>query len=204
VSDAVATDKVVVLDRDGTLVIDRGYLDDPAGLQFTPGAGEALIWWHTHGYRLVVITNQSGVGRGFFPVERVEAMNARLYAMVMELGVRLEHIYYCPHRPEAGCICRKPALGLMTQAAADLGFNPQRAVVIGDRESDMEFGRRAGARTILIAADPAPEPPPPAPSAAPPAAPAPAPGSIPALRITPDLVLPTLLSAARAVTARGW
>jgi D-glycero-D-manno-heptose 1,7-bisphosphate phosphatase len=181
---ADATDKVVILDRDGTIVLDRGYLDDPAGLQFAPGAAEALIWWYARGYRLIVITNQSGVGRGYFPVERVEAMNARLYAMVEELGVRLERIYYCPHHPEAGCICRKPALGLLMQAASDLGFNPQRAVVIGDKESDIELGRRAGARTILIAADSA--------------APAPVP------RITPDLVLPTLMHAARAVTDHGW
>jgi histidinol phosphatase-like enzyme len=102
VSDAVATDKVVVLDRDGTLVIDRGYLDDPAGLQFTPGAGEALIWWHTHGYRLVVITNQSGVGRGFFPVERVEAMpDCMPWSWNWEFGSSTSTIALIAPRPAA-------------------------------------------------------------------------------------------------------
>jgi D-glycero-D-manno-heptose 1,7-bisphosphate phosphatase len=142
--------KVVILDRDGTIVIDRGYLDDPAGLEFLPGAAEGLRSLYSQGYRLVVITNQSGVGRGLFPIERVYAMNARLERMVEEAGTRLEHIYFCPHAPDAGCDCRKPALSLMTQAAAELGFDPAGAIVIGDKASDVEFGRRAGALTMLI------------------------------------------------------
>jgi D-glycero-D-manno-heptose 1,7-bisphosphate phosphatase len=182
VTPAAASDKVVVLDRDGTLVIDRGYLDDPAGLQFETGAADALRLWHAHGYRLIVITNQSGVGRGLFPLERVEAMNARLHAMVQDLGARLERIYFCPHRPEAGCVCRKPALGLLTRAASELDFEPRRAVVVGDKESDVEFGRRAAARTILIAHH------------------APRPTTL----IQPDMVLPNLLEAARAVISQGW
>ena len=146
-------DKVVILDRDGTIVIDRGYLDDPRGLEFGPQAAEGLHWLHSQGYRLVVITNQSGIGRGYFTIERLEAMNARLTAMVEESGARLAGIYYCPHAPEAACDCRKPAQGLLRRAAAELGFDPAAAVVIGDKESDIEFGRRAGATTILIAAE---------------------------------------------------
>lgn len=146
------SDKVVVLDRDGTIVIDRGYLDNAAGLEFEPAAAEGLRSLYAHGYRLVVITNQSGVGRGLFPLERVYEMNARLNAMVEEAGARLEAIYFCPHTPDAGCACRKPSLALLTQAASELGFDPAIAVVIGDKESDIEFGRLAGAKTILIAA----------------------------------------------------
>jgi D-glycero-D-manno-heptose 1,7-bisphosphate phosphatase len=153
VKGVAAADKVVILDRDGTMVIDRGYLDDPAGLEFAPGAAEGLHRLHSHGYRLVVITNQSGVGRGFFTLERLEAMNARLRIMVEHAGARLEGIYFCPHAPEAGCACRKPALGLLTQAASELGFDPSSAVMIGDKESDVVFGRRAGAMTILISGD---------------------------------------------------
>jgi D-glycero-D-manno-heptose 1,7-bisphosphate phosphatase len=182
VTASAVSGKVVILDRDGTLVVDRGYLDDPAGLEFEPGAADALKLWHAHGYRLIVITNQSGVGRGLFSLEQVEAMNARLHAMVKSLGVRLERIYYCPHRPEAGCACRKPALGLLTRAALELDFDPRRAVVVGDKESDVEFGQRAGARTILIVHD--------APRATSP--------------MKPDLVLPNLLGAARAVISQGW
>jgi D-glycero-D-manno-heptose 1,7-bisphosphate phosphatase len=148
-----AADRVVVLDRDGTLVIDRGYLSDPDGLEFEPGAAAGLQWLYSHGYRLVVISNQSGVGRGFFTLERLASMNARLNAMVEEVGARLEGIYCCPHAPDAGCTCRKPAPDLLLRAASDLGFNPKSAVVIGDKASDIEFGRSAGATTILIAAD---------------------------------------------------
>jgi D-glycero-D-manno-heptose 1,7-bisphosphate phosphatase len=143
-------DKVVILDRDGTLVIDRGYLNDPAGLEFLPRAAEGLRLLYSQGYRLVVITNQSGVGRGLFPIERVYAMNARLERMVEEAGAKLARIYFCPHAPDAGCDCRKPALRLMKQAAAELGFDPASAIVIGDKESDVELGRRAGAVTILL------------------------------------------------------
>jgi D-glycero-D-manno-heptose 1,7-bisphosphate phosphatase len=172
-----AADKVVILDRDGTLVIDRGYLDDPAGLEFEPGAAEGLRRLYSHGYRLVVITNQSGVGRGFFALERLEAMNARLNVMVENAGARLEGIYFCPHTPDAGCTCRKPALGLLTRAASDLSFNPATAVMIGDKESDIEFGRRAGATTILIGVDARKAP----------------------VRFRPDMVAPNLMEAARAL-----
>jgi D-glycero-D-manno-heptose 1,7-bisphosphate phosphatase len=146
-------DKVVILDRDGTIVIDRGYLADPDRLEFMPGAPEALRWLCKHGYRLVVITNQSGVGRGFFTISHVEAMNARLHAMVESAGATLTKIYYCPHAPEANCACRKPSLALMEQAATELKFEPYNSVVVGDKESDVEFGRRAGARSILISSE---------------------------------------------------
>lgn len=146
-----ALDKVVILDRDGTMVIDRGYLDDPAGLEFEPGAAAGLRQMHSHGYRLIVITNQSGIGRGFFAMDRLEAMNARLADMAAQAGAPLAGIYYCPHTPEDACTCRKPEQDLMRRAALDLGFDPAAAVVIGDKESDVAFGRRAGATTILIA-----------------------------------------------------
>ncbi len=174
-----AANKVVILDRDGTLVIDRGYLSDPAGLEFEPGAAEGMKWLYSRGYRLVVITNQSGVGRGLFAIERVEAMNERLNAMAEEAGVKLAGIYYCPHAPDDGCDCRKPALGLMTRAASELGFDPKSAIMIGDQESDMEFGRRAGATTVLIAAG----------------------ASAAHVRTEPDIIASNLMEAARAIIA---
>lgn len=142
--------RVVLLDRDGTIVVDRGYLDSAAGLEFLPGAAEGLRLLYTQGYRLAVITNQSGIGRGMFPIERLHEMNARLTTMVSEAGARLAGIYFCPHAPEENCDCRKPAPGLITQAAAELKFDPKTAIVIGDKDSDIECGRRAGAATVLI------------------------------------------------------
>jgi D-glycero-D-manno-heptose 1,7-bisphosphate phosphatase len=147
---AGAQAKVVILDRDGTIIIDRNYLSDPAGLEFLPGAAEGLRGLYEAGYRLVVITNQSGIGRGMFSEARLAEIHDRFVAMVEAAGAHIEAIYYCPHLPDAGCTCRKPAQGLMQQAAADLAFDPAGAVVIGDKESDVEFGRRAGAVTIFI------------------------------------------------------
>jgi D-glycero-D-manno-heptose 1,7-bisphosphate phosphatase len=169
----------VILDRDGTLVVDRGYLGDPAGLEFEPGAVEGLQWLYARSYRLIVISNQSGVGRGYFPLDRLHAMNARLNTMVESVGVRLEGIYCCPHAPEANCSCRKPALGLMKDAASELEFDPAAAVVVGDKETDIEFGRRAGAITVLISLQ----------------------ETAASLSSQATIVAPNLLHAARAITA---
>lgn len=145
---------IVILDRDGTLVVDRHYLADPAGLEFLPGAAQGLRALHEQGHRLVVITNQSGIGRGLLTLAQLEAIHERFRHMMREAGAPLEAIYYCPHAPEADCACRKPRSELFWRAAADLGFEPSEAVVIGDKSSDVEFGRRVGAKTILIAAQP--------------------------------------------------
>ncbi len=146
-------EKVVVLDRDGTIVVDRGYLADPEGLAFLPGAPEGLRWFYQHGYRLIVITNQSAVGRGMLSVEGLEEVNTQLHRMLEAVGVRIEQIYSCPHVPDDRCACRKPGTGLLLQAAADLDFDPATAIVIGDKASDVEMGRRVGATTILIGGD---------------------------------------------------
>jgi histidinol-phosphate phosphatase family protein len=146
---------VIILDRDGTFLDDPGYLDDPAALRFLPGAGAALRCLHERGYRLVVITNQSGVGRGLFSLARLQEIHRRLTEMVEEAGSRLEGIYACPHVPDAGCDCRKPQDGLFRQAASELGFEASSAIVIGDRLSDMLLGRRVGAPAILVGGDPA-------------------------------------------------
>ena len=142
--------QTVVLDRDGTLVVDRNYLDDPDDLEFLPGAAEGLRRLHERGYRLVVISNQSGVGRGRFSLERLREINARLQQMVRAAGAELAGIYCCPHRPEDGCACRKPGTELLLQAARELRFDPEASIVIGDKATDIELGRRVGARTMLI------------------------------------------------------
>lgn len=148
---AQSVERVVLLDRDGTLVIDRDYLADPAGLEFLPGAAEALRRLHQRGYRLVIISNQSGVGRGLFSLERLHEIDARLSQMVREAGAELAGIYSCPHRPDENCACRKPKVELVRQAAQELQFDPAAAVMIGDRDSDIELGRRIGATTIRLA-----------------------------------------------------
>jgi D-glycero-D-manno-heptose 1,7-bisphosphate phosphatase len=140
----------VILDRDGTLVVDRDYLDDPEQLEFLPGAVEGLRVLREQGHRIVVVTNQSGVGRGRFSLARLHEIHARLLQMAAAAGAPIDAIYYCPHRPEEACECRKPKPKLVRQAAADLGFEPSAAVIIGDKSSDIELGRNLGAMTMLV------------------------------------------------------
>jgi D-glycero-D-manno-heptose 1,7-bisphosphate phosphatase len=138
------------LDRDGTIVVDRHYPSDPDALEFAPGAAAGLYRMSEMGFRLVVITNQSGIARGFFSLEKLQAIHERLKQMLGAIGVRLDGIYYCPHAPEDECDCRKPKLGLLRQASSDLGFEMSESIVIGDKDSDIEFGDRAGALTMLV------------------------------------------------------
>jgi len=105
---------------------------------------------YQRGFRLVVITNQSGVGRGLFSLGRLQEMNSRLMDMVSRSDAQLERIYYCPHRPDENCLCRKRQTTLLMDAALDLSFEPAKVVVIGDKSADIELGRRAGALTMLI------------------------------------------------------
>ena len=131
------------LDRDGTIIEDPGYLRDPEDIRFIPGAIDALRALQQAGYRLVVLTNQSGVARGLLTETDVRRVNERLTTLLAEAGVRPDGIYYCPHHPDYGppeyrrdCDCRKPRPGMIHRAARDLGLNPRRSVVIGDHVSD--------------------------------------------------------------------
>lgn len=142
--------KVVVLDRDGTIVVDRHYLADPDDLKFEAGAEAGLRKMSEMGFRLVVITNQSGIARGLFSLARLEEIHERLRQMMRSVGAPLDGVYFCPHQPADDCDCRKPKLGLMRQASAELGFDMSESIVIGDKDSDVEFGRRAGAFTLQI------------------------------------------------------
>ena len=142
--------RYVLLDRDGTLNVERNYLSDPAGLELMPGVGQALVALQKIGLGLVVITNQPGVGRGYLDVAQLDRIHVRLRELLSAEGVVLDGIYYCPHTPQDGCACRKPSTGLIENAAADLGFDPRRSFVVGDKSCDIELGARLGATTILV------------------------------------------------------
>ena len=142
--------RFVVLDRDGTLIVEKHYLADPDGVELIDGAGAALRRLAALGLGLVVVTNQSGVGRGLFSDARLAEIHSRLEALLAGEGIRLAGIYACPHHPEQGCACRKPRTGLLLRAADELGFDPRRAFVVGDLASDVELGRAVGATTVLV------------------------------------------------------
>lgn len=140
----------VILDRDGTIIAEECYLSDPARVALCPNAGEGLRRMSDLGWGLIVISNQSGVGRGYYDEAAVARVNARLSELLAAFGVKLDAIYYCPHLPEAHCDCRKPRTGMLLKAAADFGFEPRACVVIGDKVCDIELGRAVGAETILV------------------------------------------------------
>jgi D-glycero-D-manno-heptose 1,7-bisphosphate phosphatase len=147
----------VFLDKDGTLIVDVPYNVDPTLIRLTDGAIGGLRALHEAGYLLVVVSNQSGVARGIFEAPALHAVEARLRTLLGAAGVPLAGFYFCPHHPggaveqyAVSCECRKPAPGLLLRAAADLGINVRRSWLVGDILHDIEAGRRAGCRTILL------------------------------------------------------
>lgn len=142
--------RCVVLDRDGTINVERRYLSDPQDVELIRGVGDALRSLQELGLGLVVITNQSAVGRGFFDAARLDAIHRRLRELLAAEGVLLEGLYYCPHAPHDGCSCRKPQPGLVERAARELDFDPRLSFVIGDKTCDLALGQRVGATTFLV------------------------------------------------------
>ena len=142
--------RCVVLDRDGTIIVERHYLSDPDQVELIPGAVEGLRRLREMGLGLAVVTNQSGVGRGLFDTTRLDLIHRRMSELLEAEGVSLDGIYYCPHTPEDDCGCRKPRTGLLERASKELGLDFETAFVVGDKPVDIELGRRVGATTFLV------------------------------------------------------
>jgi len=146
--------KWIILDRDDTLIIDTGYISNPACVELLPQAAEGLRMLADSGYKFVVVTNQSGVGRGLFTENGMNAVNARLAEILEREGLKIEKFYCCTHAPEEKCSCRKPGVELVRRAQRELGFDDsQICCVIGDRICDTELARRLGVRSILLRGD---------------------------------------------------
>jgi D-glycero-D-manno-heptose 1,7-bisphosphate phosphatase len=150
--EAAAPRRLALIDRDGTIIVDKVYLSDPDGVEFAPGAVEGLRLLRDAGFALVLITNQSGIARGFFDVAMLERIHDRLKSMLAAEDLKLEAIYFCPHGPDDGCDCRKPRPGMPRRAMRDLGFEPDEAVVIGDSDADMGAAEAAGVAGLRVAA----------------------------------------------------
>ena len=149
--------RAVFLDKDGTLIEDVPYNVDPAQMRLTVGAGVGLWQMYQMGYQLIVISNQAGVARGYFPESALAAVEQRLHALLKPFNVPLAGFYYCPHHPEGtvaeyaiACACRKPAPGLLIQAARDHAIDLMASWFVGDILNDVEAGRSAGCQTILL------------------------------------------------------
>lgn len=141
---------VLFLDRDGTVNVEVNYLRDPAGFRLLPGAAEAIRRFNAAGWAVIVVTNQSGIGRGYFTEADVTAIHRKMADELAAHGGRVDAVYVCPHRPEDACACRKPKPALYRQALADLGLSGAPCVVVGDKLTDLEPGRDLGCRTILV------------------------------------------------------
>lgn len=142
--------RYALIDRDGTLNVEKDYLSNPDELALIPGAAEGLRLLQGLGFGLVVITNQSGIARGYFGMDVLDAIHERLRDLLAAEGITLDGLYICPHGPGADCDCRKPLPGMALKAAKDLDFDPSQAFVIGDKEADVGLGKAVGATTILV------------------------------------------------------
>lgn len=140
----------VILDRDGTIIVERHYLSDPLQIEILPGAVRGLRQLLAMGLGLVIVTNQSAVGRGFFDEAHLDLIHRRLCELLKAEGIQIEGIYFCPHLPNDDCSCRKPRPGMAERAAKELGFDLQASFVIGDKPADIELGRKVGATTFLV------------------------------------------------------
>ena len=145
--------KTVFLDRDG--VINRnppnmGYVRRWSEFSFIPNARKAIRELTQNGYRIIVVTNQSGIGRGLFTEDSLRDIHARMVSEIVAAGGKIDAVYYCPHHPEAGCECRKPKPGMLTRAVREHNIELSSAYLIGDSTTDIEAGRSVGAQTLLV------------------------------------------------------
>ncbi|MHB8730458.1 MAG: D-glycero-alpha-D-manno-heptose-1,7-bisphosphate 7-phosphatase [bacterium] len=151
--------RAVFVDRDGVLIKEVNHLTASSQIEILPGVPESLRRLRDAGWAVVVITNQSVVARGMVTEAGLREIHRALESQLRSRGATLDAIYYCPHHPEGAvasyrvaCDCRKPAPGLLLRAAADLGIDLGASVMVGDAPSDIEAGRRAGCRTVLLRA----------------------------------------------------
>lgn len=140
----------VILDRDGTVIVDKHYLCDPAGVELLPGVADGLSRLARAGVRLFIASNQSGIGRGYFSESDHHAVHERLEELLAESGVQVKGAAFCPHAPDAGCDCRKPATGMWNELAREHGLHADETAMVGDKPADVSFGLDAGLAVSLL------------------------------------------------------
>lgn len=149
--------KAVFLDRDGTLVVERGYITVPDMVELIPGAAAAVIRLREAGWKVFVVTNQGCVAKGMITEDELGVIHFRMVSMLGAAGAALDGIYACPHHPDGTvpehaieCDCRKPRPGMLERAASEHGLDLSNCVIIGDTPRDLEAGRAAGVRSVLV------------------------------------------------------
>jgi D-glycero-D-manno-heptose 1,7-bisphosphate phosphatase len=149
-SDPAAPKPAVFLDRDGTIAEEVGYLNHVERFRMFPFAGPAIRRLNEAGLAVMVVTNQSGVARGYFPESLVQQVNERMQRELSADGARLDAVYYCPHNSTDGCDCRKPKTAMLERAAREHHLDLLRSFVVGDRYADMELAFRAGCKAVFV------------------------------------------------------
>ena len=143
--------RVAFVDRDGVINRDRDdYVKSVAEFEFLPGSPEALARLHESGWMIVLVSNQAAIARGIITQDELDRITDVLRNGVEAAGGKIDAIYYCPHRPEDNCDCRKPLPGMILRASSDLGIDPKAAVFVGDAERDIRAGKAAGCKTVLV------------------------------------------------------
>lgn len=142
--------RAVFLDRDGVINEDTGYPHKLEDLVILPGVYEALQKLQKLGFRLFIISNQSGIGRGYYSFEDFERFNNEIIDRLEEFSIKIEETYICPHHPDDKCECRKPAIGNLKKAESDYDISLPDSYVIGDKQSDIDLGKKAGCYTVYI------------------------------------------------------
>jgi D-glycero-D-manno-heptose 1,7-bisphosphate phosphatase len=142
--------KVVFLDRDGTINAEVNYLSRVEDFRMLPGAAQAIALLRAHGWLAIIVSNQSGIGRGFYTVQDLAQIDERMRRELADAGTAVDSIYYCPHRPDEGCACRKPASGLFRQAAEEYDIDLKSSYLVGDKLSDLLPARELGCRSVLV------------------------------------------------------
>ncbi len=144
------SNKAVFLDRDGVILEEKKYLSRVEDVVLTKGAPEAILCLSSLGLKVVVVTNQSGIGRGYFTEKEYHEVMEQMRSLLGGKGAAVDADYFCPHAPDEPCNCRKPSLGLARRAAKDLGIKLVDSFVVGDKISDMEMARAIGAKAVLV------------------------------------------------------
>lgn len=175
--------KAVFIDRDDTINRDVPYCSRPEDFELLPNAGDGIRLLNEDGFKVVVVTNQSGIARGHFSIETLAQIHRKMRDELAKNGASIDAIYYCPHHPGDNCECRKPKTAMILQAARDLDIDLSVSYVIGNSEADIEMGKRAGCLTVLTTIS--------------------GKNDDSTHRISPDFVAPNLQEAARWVISRA-
>ena len=142
--------RAVFLDRDGTMAKDVHYCSRPEDFELFPNTAKAIKLLNDHSFKVIVVTNQSGIARGYFSEEMLAQIHEKMSKELAKKGGRVDAIYYCPHHPEANCDCRKPKPKLILQAVRDFDIDLKHSFVVGDLQIDVDLGRAVGCKTILV------------------------------------------------------